>query len=86
MKLISHTLSPPQVARAAVSFGAASVKEAAGVVFGMPKTTAEEAERRMAVCTACDNIDPVWQTCKLCNCYMPRKTTWRTVGCPEGKW
>jgi hypothetical protein len=45
-----------------------------------------EANRRMAICLSCDNLEKTSSVCKLCDCYMPRKSKWRTTRCGDNRW
>jgi hypothetical protein len=47
--------------------------------------TAEEAEKRLAVCQACEfYVDNT--RCSKCGCYMATKTYLKAANCPVGKW
>jgi hypothetical protein len=47
-------------------------------------STDVEAEKRMAICKACDRLDG--NKCLECGCWMPAKTRIEYAKCPLGKW
>ena len=52
---------------------------------GKFKTQKEIAEYRMNICNKCSELNNL-KICKVCNCYMPLKTSMIPVRCPIGKW
>lgn len=83
--MIIHSFGPVSASSVA-SFGVACVKEASAVVAGVKEVDAIDANRRMAICLSCDNLEKTSSVCKLCDCYMPRKSKWRTTRCGDNKW
>jgi hypothetical protein len=47
-----------------------------------PKVAPEEKARRLALCMACEHIDPEKKKCRLCNCRVSIRTGWVARGCP----
>jgi hypothetical protein len=50
------------------------------------KTVSEEVkQQRWAICKNCEHIS-VANTCGICHCFMPAKTTLALASCPKGHW
>lgn len=66
---------------------AASIKDTAKRLLEDP-TVAPRAVHieRMGVCEACDRYVADKQTCGICQCFMPLKTTMANMRCPIDKW
>ena len=66
---------------------AASIKDTAKRLLEDP-TVAPRAvhNERMVICEACDRYNKDKQTCEICLCFMPLKTTMANMACPIGKW
>ena len=66
---------------------AASVKDTAARLLEdptiAPRATAQE---RMRICESCDRYRSNTQTCEICGCFMPMKTTMANMRCPVDKW
>lgn len=43
-------------------------------------------DARMEICRACPEFLKPIQTCNVCKCVMPVKTTLNNAGCPIHKW
>ncbi len=43
-------------------------------------------EERLSICKSCESFSSKYDTCKICGCYMPAKTTFASTECPVGKW
>ena len=66
---------------------AASIKDTAKRLLEDPTVAPRAvANERMQICTACDRFRQEAQTCELCGCYMPLKTTMANMACPIDKW
>ncbi len=53
----------------------------------MFKTVTEEIRLlRFAICKSCDQLNTTFNTCKICNCYMPAKTKFVLSFCPNKRW
>ena len=53
----------------------------------MFKTVSEEVGLlRFAICKSCEQLNTTFNTCKLCNCYMPAKTKFASAFCPDKRW
>jgi hypothetical protein len=48
--------------------------------------TAELAEKRMDICTACPELIKITKQCKKCGCVMTAKTKLKSAKCPIGNW
>lgn len=46
----------------------------------------EYALKRMDTCNSCELLLRPQKVCLTCACFMPLKTTFKGVECPEGKW
>ena len=57
---------------------------AAHVADGLQKVEAPELQRRLEVCTLCDQRND--DRCSVCGCYLAEKASWRSSECPLGKW
>ncbi len=44
----------------------------------------EMANKRVSICASCPNN--INNTCKLCGCFLSKKTKSPTSKCPDGKW
>ncbi len=66
---------------------AASIKDTAKRLLEDP-TVAPRAvhNERMSICEGCDRYNSVKQTCTICQCFMPLKTTMANMRCPIDKW
>jgi hypothetical protein len=66
---------------------AASIRDTARRLLEDP-TVAPRAvvKERMEVCKGCDRYREDSQTCELCGCYMPLKTTMANMACPIDLW
>ncbi len=66
---------------------AASIKDTAKRLLEDP-TVAPRAvhNERMEICQQCDRYREGAQTCEICGCYMPLKTTMANMRCPIDKW
>jgi hypothetical protein len=66
---------------------AASIKDTAKRLLEDP-TIAPRAvhNERMEICKSCDRYRELTQTCELCGCFMPLKTTAANMACPLDKW
>jgi len=42
-------------------------------------------QQRVEHCQTCEHIT-MFNTCELCNCFMPMKTKLPGAACPKGKW
>ncbi len=56
------------------------------VMSGMYDTPDEERARRLALCEACDRLNPENRKCIECTCVVDYKTTRASEVCPLGKW
>ena len=66
---------------------AASIKDTAKRLLEDPTVAPRRvASLRMEVCEACDRFVKDKQTCEICLCYMPLKTTMANLRCPLDKW
>lgn len=67
-----------------------AVAAASHVAAGMPQASAEEIERRWAICQTCEFLRD--GTCTKCGCGIVRekaylsKLSWADQACPVGKW
>ena len=45
-------------------------------------------ELRMSICGACEHYNNIIKTCRICSCFMPAKTMFKTSVCPADppKW
>ena len=75
------------LARKCISLGMSLVKF---IASGADKCSDETIEMRHKICAGsdanikCDHFKDDW--CTNCGCYLPIKITWKTEGCPIGKW
>lgn len=79
----------PSLVTHVVSAAGAAVRVAQATVAGLPVlATAEEYERRMAICQACPEFDASTIRCKKCTCWLQAKARLETEKgfCPLGKW
>ena len=66
---------------------AASIKDTARRLLEDPTVAPRVVHNeRMAACGECDRYDKISQTCEVCLCYMPLKTTMANMRCPLDKW
>lgn len=42
-------------------------------------------EFRLEICNNCDKLNPI-NICKVCGCFMPLKTKFKSAECPLKKW
>jgi len=40
-------------------------------------------DKRFQICTECPHFNDAIKTCKICNCYMPIKTSINKQECPD---
>jgi len=52
---------------------------------GSPETE-KMAKDRITLCFACDNLNKISHTCKLCGCFMPAKVHGKLARCPDDVW
>jgi hypothetical protein len=75
------------LAQKAANFAASTAKH---VAAGMPMASAEEIDRRFAICQGCELYDG--KACRKCGCPIVRekqfisKLAWAGQSCPVGKW
>ena len=68
------------------SFGA-SLKDTAARLLADPSVAPRAVHKeRMAICEKCDRFNSDIQTCDLCGCFMPLKTTISNMKCPQDLW
>lgn len=68
------------------SFGA-SLKDTAARLLADPSIAPRYIHNeRMEICTGCDRYDSKKQTCELCGCFMPIKTSMANMRCPQDLW
>lgn len=66
---------------------AASIKDTARRLLEDPTIAPRVVSRqRLDICQACDRFQEKTQTCEICGCYMPLKTTMANMECPIQKW
>jgi hypothetical protein len=66
---------------------AASIKDTAKRLLEDPTVAPRAvAEERMTICKSCDRFRADKQTCEICGCFMPLKTTMANMACPIDKW
>lgn len=66
---------------------AASIKDTAARLLADPTVAPRRvALLRMEVCESCDRYRQDKQTCEVCGCFMPLKTTMANMECPIQKW
>jgi hypothetical protein len=79
---------PPALTMAGNAMGA--IGRAAGQLLSGGKLRVDdvEFERRMTICRACPEYDPVSVRCKKCSCFLNYKARLQseTGQCPLGKW
>ena len=71
----------PGTIKMAANFGKSL---AAHVADGLQKVEAPELQRRLEICTLCDQRND--DRCSVCGCYLSEKASWRSSECPLGKW
>lgn len=54
-------------------------------ITGLDKETRQTAQKRLTICQPCGNRTSI-NTCKICKCYLPAKTTVMDEKCPIDKW
>jgi hypothetical protein len=68
------------------SFGA-SLKDTAARLLADPSVAPRSVHNeRMEICQKCERFDADKQTCDLCGCYMPVKTSMANMRCPLDLW
>ena len=68
------------------SFGA-SIKDTARRLLEDPTVAPRRvALLRMEECEGCEQYNKEKQTCLICGCFMPLKTTMANMKCPLDKW
>lgn len=66
---------------------AASIKDTAKRLLEDPTVAPRSvATERMTICESCDRYRQDKQTCEICGCFMPLKTTMANMVCPIDKW
>jgi hypothetical protein len=66
---------------------AASIKDTAKRLLEDPTIAPRSvAKDRMAICKSCDRYRSDSQTCEVCGCFMPLKTTAANMRCPIDRW
>ena len=66
---------------------AASIKDTAKRLLDDPSVAPRAvANERIEICKNCDRFNAQAQTCELCGCFMPIKTTMANMKCPIDKW
>ena len=66
---------------------AESIKDTAKRLLEDPSVAPRAvAAERMEICKNCDRFNEKAQTCQLCGCFMPLKTTMSSMKCPIDKW
>jgi hypothetical protein len=40
-------------------------------------------QERMSICESCDKFNQTIRVCTLCGCFMPLKTTFKLMACPD---
>ena len=81
------SLAPTYVA--AKNFGIAVFEESKAIFSGIPAISEEETNRRKTICRQCAEwFRPSDERCAHpdCQCYVCKKTAWRSQKCPIGKW
>ncbi len=54
------------------------------VADGAKKVELDVLERRLEICSLCDQRTD--DRCAVCGCYLAEKASWRSSDCPLGKW
>jgi len=66
---------------------AASIKDTAKRLLEDPTVAPRSVHNdRTTICESCDRYRADSQTCEICGCYMPLKTTMANMKCPIDKW
>jgi hypothetical protein len=81
--------SYPPVLQQLGSAASAVGRAAAAAVTGQPVlVSAEERQRRLAICHGCESWDPQQSRCRLCGCSTNQKVALATESCPASppKW
>lgn len=66
---------------------AASIKDTAARLLQDPTVAPRVvAAERMAICQTCARFSVDKQTCEICGCFMPLKTTMANMECPIQLW
>ena len=66
---------------------AASIKDTAKRILEDPTVAPRRVSLlRMEVCDQCEQYNKDSQTCGICHCFMPLKTTMANMRCPIDKW
>jgi hypothetical protein len=66
---------------------AASLKDTAERLLKDPSVAPRAVHHeRMKICQQCDRYRELTQTCEICGCFMPLKTTMSNMKCPLDKW
>ena len=66
---------------------AASIKDTARRLLEDPTVAPRSVHNeRMEICKQCDRYQEQSQTCEICGCYLPLKTTMANMKCPVDKW
>lgn len=77
----------PPLSEQAANLAGAAARAAGQLIRGGPVlVSAEEAERRIAVCRACNLFNAEQERCRRCGCYVNIKDRLFSERCPEGKW
>jgi hypothetical protein len=66
---------------------AASIKDTAKRLLEDPTVAPRRVHLlRMEICESCDRYNAKTETCTLCQCFMPLKTTMANMRCPLDLW
>jgi hypothetical protein len=75
----------PSNTQMAKNLGRELLATSRNVVRGMPVFVSDEiASARYNICLSCEHLHQ--ERCRLCGCFMERKTKLETATCPERKW
>jgi hypothetical protein len=72
---------PPGALKQAANFLGAVIQHG---LAGLPRASAEDTERRLAICRTCDFL--VQGRCGKCGCPVAAKAAWAEQTCPAEKW
>jgi len=65
----------------------ASIKDTAKRLLEDPTVAPRSVHaKRMDICKECDRFRENTQTCEICGCFMPLKSTMANMKCPIDKW
>lgn len=71
----------PSLLRKALNLAGALVRHAAD---GLARVGDDEYAARLVICDHCEQKEGT--TCRACGCVLALKASWRSEGCPLGKW